>query len=298
MQVYGHCRFSWFGVSDTGRELVDIDDAIARLWHPLRMAIRFHLFENLMLPSLAVQTDRDFTLLVTASEDMPEIYQRRLDSAVSMYSFVRLNRTLSRDYARMIAPFMRETTADGTQQSVHFRLDDDDALPATYISRLRRDAERVDTGGIICYPAGVIGFLEGERPLHGFRNIPFHAQGLARVAGPGMLRSPLHMRHRDMGNWAPAYLDPTFVGFHFTQHAVNNTKGYGSIVHEGGYDPRMIARMKRGNPELAEGLDAPHKCDEEIAAGFPFSSGPGIRAMLKRTTDPIGLCEVFDFPHR
>lgn len=296
MQIFGHCRFSWFGISDTGRELTDVDDAKARLWHPLRMAIRFHLFESLMLPSLAVQTDGDFTLLVTVSEDMPEIYQTRLDAVVANYPFVRINRTLSRDYARMIGPFMRETTADGTVQSAHFRLDDDDALPATFIARLRRDAERVDTGALICYPKGIVGFLEGNQARHGFRSISYHAQGLARIAGPGMLRSPLHMQHRDMGNHVPSYLDPTFVGFHFTQHGVNNTKGFGAIVHEGGADQRTLERMKRLNPELAEGLDAPAKCDSELAAGFPFSDGPGIRAVLHATTEPARLCEAFGFP--
>jgi Putative rhamnosyl transferase len=298
MQIFGHCRFSWFGISDTGRELTDIDDARARLWHPLRMAIRFHLFEELMLPSLAAQTDRDFTLLVTVSEDMPEVYQTRLDAAVAPHPFVRLNRTMSRDYAKLITPFMKETTQDGTSQSVHFRLDDDDALPSSYIGRLRRDADRVDTGGLICYPTGIVGFMNGPRACHGFRSISYHAQGLARVAGPGVIRSPLHMQHRDMGNRVPSYVDPTFIGFHFTQHGVNNTLGYGAIVHEGGSDPRLVQRMIRNNPELASGLAAPPKCDAELAAGFPFSDGPGIRAMLERTANPARLAEEmgFDLP--
>lgn len=296
MQIFGHCRFSWFGLSDTGRELSDIEDAHARLWHPLRMAIRFHLFENLMLPSLAVQTDQDFTLLVTLSEDMPEIYQTRLDAVVAGLPFIRLNRTASRDYFQMIKPFMRETTADGTERSVHFRLDDDDALPASYIARLRRDADRVDTGGLVSYPKGIVGFLDGDRARHGFRSISYHALGLARVAGPGMLRSPLQMQHREMGNLVPSYLDPTFVGFHVTQHGVNNTKGYKSVVHQTGIDHRTLERLKRINPELAEGADAPAACDAALAAGFPFNDGPGIRAVLKATTDPVRLCESYGFP--
>lgn len=295
MQIFGHCRFSWFGVSDTGRELTDIEDARARLWHPLRMAIRFHLFEDLMLPSLAAQTDQDFTLLITVSEDMPEAFQTRLDAVVAAHRFVRMNRTLSRDYARMITPFMRETTQDGTARSVHFRLDDDDALPASYVERLRRDADRVDTGGLICYPTGIVGFLNGSRACHGFRSISYHAQGLARVAGPGVVRSPLHMQHRDMGNRVPSYVDPTFIGFHFTQHGVNNTLGYGAIVHEGGSDRRVVERMVRNNPELAAGLDAPPKCDAELATAFPFSDGPGIRAMLEQTINPARLCEAMGF---
>ncbi len=296
MQIFGHCRFSWYGISDTGREIADEADARARLWHAQRMAIRFHLFEQLMLPSLAAQTDRDFTLLVTVSEDMPEVYQTRLDAAVAGHSFVRMNRTLSRDYARLIVPFMQETTEGGTVRSAHFRLDDDDALPATYIERLRRDAERVDTGGLVCYPYGVLGFLDGQRPRHGFRHISYHAQGLARIAGPGMLRSPLHMQHKQMGQLVPSYVDPTFVGYHFTQHGVNNTKGYGATVHRGGADERLVKSMERGNPELADGADAPVKCDETMAEVFPFTTGPAIRAMLAATTEPERLVETYGFP--
>jgi Putative rhamnosyl transferase len=296
MQVFGHCRFSWFGVSDTGHELSTLEDAAARLWHPLRMAIRFHLFENLMLPSLSAQTDKDFILLVSVSDEMPAIFHARLEAAVAESPFVRLNRTRSRDYSRMIKPFMLETTAGGTERSVHFRLDDDDALPAGYIARLRRDADRVDTGGVICYPKGIVGYLEGDRARHGFRLISYHAQGLARVAGPGMLHSPIRMQHREIGNRVPSYVDPTFVGFHFTLHGVNSTKGFASPVHEAGVDRRTSERMKRLNPELVEGADAPKECDVELANGFPYTDGPGIRAILEATTDPARLCEAFGFP--
>ncbi|WP_431298480.1 glycosyltransferase [Tabrizicola sp. BL-A-41-H6] len=294
MQIFGHCRFSWFGISDTGRELTGIEDAHLRLWHPLRMAIRFHLFEHLMLPSLGAQTDQDFTLLVTVSEDMPEVFHLRLERVVVAYPFVRLNRTMSRDYAKLIAPFMRETTADGTIQSAHFRLDDDDAVPSSYIARLKRDADRVDTGGLVCYPSGVVGFLDGQQAKHGFRSISYHAQGLARIAGPGVLRSPLHMQHRDMGNHVPSYVDPTFTGFHFTQHSVNNTLGYGEIVHSGS-DRRLVDRMTRNNPDLSTGIVSPPRCDEAIAVAFPFTDGPGIRKMLEATTTPAQLCEEMGF---
>ena len=295
MRIYGHCRFSWFGISDTGREIRDVEDARARLWHPQRMAIRFHLFERLMLPSLAAQTDPDFTLLVTLSEDMPQVYQTRLDTIVAGHPFVRLNRTLSRDYAQMIDPFMQETTAGGTERAAHFRLDDDDALPASYIARLRRDADRVETGALICYPSGIVGYLHQGRAYHGFRRISFHAQGLARVAGPGMIRSPLHMQHRSMGAWAPSYVDPGFVGFHFTQHGVNNTKGYGATVHSGGVDDGFVEKMAHANPDLARGLATSPACDAAMADSFPFADGPAIRAMLAETNDPAALCAVYGF---
>lgn len=295
MEIYGHCRFSWFGISDTGREIVDSEDAARRLWHPLRMAVRFHLFENLMLPSLAVQTDGKFTLSVTFSEDMPDVFKERLHDISKKHSFISLNQTMSRDYNKAISPLMRQSTEDGTIRSVHFRLDDDDALPATYMARLRADADRMDTGGVICYPKGIVGILDGSRARHGYRTVHFHALGLARVAGPGMLHSPIRMQHRKIKEHVPTYVDPTFTGFHLTTHNVNNTRGYGEIIHASGADRRAVENLIAGNPELKEGSDAPAKCDIDIAESFPFSDGPKIRAVLEKAAMPQKLCEEYGF---
>lgn len=296
MQVFGHCRFSWFGISDTGRELTSVDDAAARLWHPLRMAIRFHLFEGLMLPSLAVQTDSDFRLLVTCSPEMPQTFQTRLDALAVRYPFIQLNRTYRRYYHLAARRFMRDSTDNKTRPAVHFRLDDDDAVPCDYIARLRRDATRVDVGGIICYPRGIVGFLDGAHAKHGYRTIPYHAQGIARVAGPGMLESPIQMQHRAAGNNLPSFVDPTFIGFHFTKHGVNNTRGYGEIVH--GAETTTARNMAAINPELAEGKAAPAQCDADLAERFPFSDGPGIRRLLEETLDPAALAVRYGFADR
>ena len=71
MKTFGHCRFSYFGTSDTGRAIVDLDAARQLLWNPLRMAVRFHLFENLTLPSIINQSDQDFSFVIISSRQMP-----------------------------------------------------------------------------------------------------------------------------------------------------------------------------------------------------------------------------------
>ena len=73
MKIYGHCRFSYFGQTDTGKAVQTEEDAKALLWNAERMAVRFHLLENIMLPSMIAQTDQDFQFVITTSNEMPDI---------------------------------------------------------------------------------------------------------------------------------------------------------------------------------------------------------------------------------
>mgnify|MGYP003461815161 CR=1 FL=1 len=78
--IYGHIRFSFYGVTDT-RLKPDADGtALARLYDETRMARRFFLFENLTLPSLLAQTDRDFRTVIMSSTVMPDRFKDRLSA--------------------------------------------------------------------------------------------------------------------------------------------------------------------------------------------------------------------------
>lgn len=86
MNIQGYIRFSYMGKNDTrlASKLVDDQDAFFdALYNPLRMARRFHLFEKLCIPGLQQQSDPDFSVIVAASDVMPQVYKDRLESAVS-----------------------------------------------------------------------------------------------------------------------------------------------------------------------------------------------------------------------
>ena len=74
--IVGHCRFSGVGFSDTGRLASDIERAKIELWNPMRMAIRFWLFEQVLLPSLDTQIDQGFVVSLLISDDLPQKYLR------------------------------------------------------------------------------------------------------------------------------------------------------------------------------------------------------------------------------
>jgi len=85
--IVGHCRFSWVGFSDTGRLASDIERAKIELWNPMRMAIRFWLFEQVLLPSLDTQIDQGFVVSLLISVDLPQKYRDRLEAIVQERHF-------------------------------------------------------------------------------------------------------------------------------------------------------------------------------------------------------------------
>ena len=76
--IYGHIRFSFCGFTDTRLKPDSDDSALAELYDEMRMARRFFLFENLTLPSLIAQTDRNFTTVLMSSDVMPDRFKDRL----------------------------------------------------------------------------------------------------------------------------------------------------------------------------------------------------------------------------
>jgi hypothetical protein len=84
-QIVGVCRFSYpatggFKLSDKGQDAV-----IDALYAPERLRRRFAYFEKICLPSLAAQTDPDFTFVVLMGDAMPIKWRRRLKSLRAEY---------------------------------------------------------------------------------------------------------------------------------------------------------------------------------------------------------------------
>ena len=296
MRIIGHCRFSWFGISDTGRAIEDIEMAQRILWHPERMAIRFHLFETVLLPSIAAQTDQDFELIVLVSDAMPQIYRDRLEDLVRPHATISILSTSQTEIKGALRSVMVNSVADAPQ-AVHFRIDDDDALSRIFVERLRhicRD-DRLDVGTAISCPKGIVCFFHDGKPKHVEYFRPYVGAGLAFVAGEAYLRNPFQVQHLRVGKRQPNFVDPTFHAFQITQHGVNTTKGYDSLIHDTSEVSREVKRFVKNNPELAEGAVVPTGFDDTIEAAFAPLTGPDLRRALGSTVDPKNLAEQFGF---
>lgn len=156
MSIMGICRFSLLGrgdwkafqgKSDDEVEAIALEQA-AHLFAPERLEARLKTFELLTLSSMRAQTDQDFKFLVLSSELMPDIYKQKL-------------KALCDTVPQVILRFFPVTSASVAQravfrelrlkynQTLQFRLDDDDCLCVDFIAAMKEHtAKNMNEDGI------------------------------------------------------------------------------------------------------------------------------------------------------
>lgn len=283
MKVIGYCRFSYFGVTDTGRRIATEADAHELLWSKNRMACRFHLFKNLLIPSLKAQTDQDFIVYVITSKEMPRNYHVRLARIVRDIPQIRILKIEDQDLHKVLRKTIFEDSDEGTKRTVQFRIDDDDALGVEVIERLRKDGEILPERTLISYPRGVTSFLDGEIARCTVQFKAYIAIGLATVNGPGDYRNPFLMQHRKAFLKRPSFVDPSFSAYIYTLHSVNNTLGYDNAPSPTSVGRRSVERVLRNTPQLSKDTIA-DEAIEALATGFPYMSGKKLNGIVERAS--------------
>ena len=113
------------------------EEITAAIRDEARLVERFRLFEAICLPALDGQDDPDFQLLVVAPRLLPPRWKSRLAFLASERPYVRLHYADETDFliadCSKIVFDMLETRG----LFFTFRLDDDDALARTFVSRAR-----------------------------------------------------------------------------------------------------------------------------------------------------------------
>lgn len=182
--VIGICRFSFLGRGDWvryraivhGEENSEIYAAAAKeLYSPERMNRRFFTFENITLPSILNQTEKDFIFLVISSKEMPKKYKDRLEQLCYRSLNIKLVFSETYNISDTISPILTGIGKEG-KGVVQFRLDDDDAVSDRYVELVREHAFRMRDlntfaltfrKGIssICYPGKKIIYAQDSLPF-------------------------------------------------------------------------------------------------------------------------------------
>lgn len=163
-------RFSFFGQSGWKSEF-SADPK--KLFDENRLEQRFWLFENITLPSLASQTDKDFHYFVLSSTQLPEWAKEKLNNLCERHiglgnftiRFARGGR------ARKFQMLMLSALA-GDDPVAQVVLDDDDALASDFIATLKSQLQILDPSTLescphfVTYPVGyALGLREGNTCL-------------------------------------------------------------------------------------------------------------------------------------
>lgn len=200
-----------------------------------RLNHRFDLFECLTLPSLASQTDKGFEAHVITTTLLPMKFKDRLNNLLKKYSFLRIHALPPENaehkvYSAHILPFLETRKAFAS-----FRLDDDDALAADYIGRLRSNIsfDKVDHAVTFC--RGYSLFIDkAGRSFVGEDAVQTNPSvGMAFISGPKnpkliFDRTPFHIR---IHHKVPTITDGRKVAFAYVNHEWNDT-GYESKIEK------------------------------------------------------------------
>lgn len=136
-QVIGLCRFSYpaYGGFKT---LHDTPVERARfLYAPRRLDERFAQFEALTLPALRAQSDADFTFLIVIGEDFPEDRLAQLRALTQDMPQVVIQAHPPRKHREVMKDAVNSVRRPGCF-SIQFRNDDDDAMNARFVEKLRQ----------------------------------------------------------------------------------------------------------------------------------------------------------------
>ncbi len=285
-QIYCHIRFSFFGQTDTRLKPQDHDAAQVQLYNETRMARRFFLFENMTLPSLRAQTDRDFKIVIMSSDIMPQRFQDRLRALTAQDRNVILDFSSRRNGAYAFRDHIEASLGEGFRKlAVHFRLDDDDALASTYIARLRALTYNLSAGTHVTFPSGLTLFPAEAGGDQGA--ILPHRQfliglGLAIVCGETFRKNPFQMMHGDVWQRWPVVSDPSFGAYIRTHHHDNDTlENQDKLLEEN----RRILKGRRMGGVV-------EKVDAMLAEGFGFATRDALTGLIGRLKSVQSLADL------
>ncbi|WP_010141960.1 glycosyltransferase [Oceanicola sp. S124] len=252
IQMLGLCRFSYptggDGFEGAGGGLAA---NVARLYDPARLARRFWFFEEICLPTLAAQSDPDFTLLLLHGEALPEPWLSRLQRAIAPLPQIRaLALPEGRPHAETCREAMRAARDPEARVVGEFTLDDDDGLAPDFIAEARaqfaplrplwklRKRAALDFNGGMVVQAGAGGIA--LTPVQA----DFWAPGLVVFFAPRSTRSIQDYNHRRLWSRMPALTLPEPVMFLRGSHDSNDSRL-----------ERRLPGLQRGGAE-AESPDA------------------------------------------
>lgn len=284
--IYGHVRFSFYGITDTRTQPDEDGAALARLYDETRMARRFFRFENLTLPSLIHQTDGDFRTVIMSSQVMPDRYKERLSAVAARLpgSVVEFSHHQRGDLA--FHKFMVEASGyKGRGTSVHFRLDDDDAVSVDYIARLRVTSRPLPPSTHITFPTGILLFPVSNTEAIGTTMTQqrlLTAIGLATVNGGSFQKNPFQMMHGNVWTRWPVVSDPRFVSHIRTQHFENDT-----AMHQN----RILTLLRRERASR-RGERHAQAIDRRLKESFPWIDRPTLDGLLARCEAVKSLADL------
>ncbi|MEH7829564.1 glycosyltransferase [Gemmobacter denitrificans] len=257
-QIIGLMRFSYPSLGGFVTKNESADQIEARLYEDARLERRFHLFENLALPSLLAQSDQDFRMVFLVGQSLPSQWRDRLNDVIAPLKGARVVALASLPHYMAVRRAFNFATPDAATHVTGFRLDDDDALDINHVARMRATVNALlpvaglDTPLVTgCHRGYFLEFKpEGHALFHVIEKAP-GAQGLAMTRPAGSSENIFRRNHRFVTQFYNTYTDANIPAYIRTIHTDNDS------------DPHASGQIETADWETAAPLIAEH---------FPFTA--------------------------
>ena len=140
MQVIGLCRFSFPAMGGFQVEHESTEERSTYLYRAERMQERFRHFETIMLPSIAQQSDTDFTFVIVIGDNLPDIYQERLFDLCAPYPHILIQAHAPADHRETMKTAFNSVRTKTDAPCLQFRHDDDDAIALNFVQSFKQVA--------------------------------------------------------------------------------------------------------------------------------------------------------------
>ncbi|MBC7132312.1 MAG: putative rhamnosyl transferase [Roseovarius sp.] len=229
MRVIGICRFSYPALGGFKRMHDTIEAREAYLYDPARMELRFRHFEALTLPSIAAQSDGDFTFLIVTGESLPAPWRERLHDITAAVPQVRILPCPPMRHRSAMQAAIKDALGADETESLQFRLDDDDAVGLGFVQGLRWFARATakmrrkwryvafDYNRGYSVRLSAAGIEAEEVISH------FWACGLAMLFRPGDPRTVMNFGHHKLHHEMPTLINPAPPMYLRAHHDDNDT---------------------------------------------------------------------------
>lgn len=231
-QIVGVCRFSYLGNGGFAASRKSPGDLAADLYDTDRMQRRLALFQSLTLPSLAAQSDPDFTLVVLIGDTMPVRWRRKLKALREEFAFLELCTLEPAGPLNATRRAFRRGTDPDARHVTGFRIDDDDAVAVDYIARTRAVAETLldrglagaDAPAVIAFHRGLYWDLnDRQTPFHDFRETQPLGLASAMVTSADPQVNIFRWNHRRLAAHVRCWSEPDEIMFIRTLHQHNDS---------------------------------------------------------------------------
>lgn len=250
IQVVGVIRFSvlaeGFAISLYG----GMDKLREYLFAKESLEFRFHLFENLGLPSLLRQTDPDFQVVLLTSTELPDWARARLDEMVAPYPNLHILAEAPDKHNKLIRKAYQHIPAGEHTHRAAFRLDNDDGLCTTFVERLKHLSQGLlrlhdeDVPTIISFNKGFYVELDPDGPNNVYDTVEREplSTGTTLLSRSDFKLNPYRYNHRAAAQHFNTYTEISVPGFLRTIHDENIQRVLKRGVQEQ-LGPRRIARL-------------------------------------------------------